>query len=482
MSVVSKAKTVKVLGTFSLVMITLTCVDSIRNLPSSALFGSSVIFFFILAAIVFFIPTALICAELSTTWPEEGGIYTWGKKAFGRGFGLFTVWFQWTENIIWYPLSLSFIAGTFTYLVSPGLAENKLYVFVIINVVFWLCTLINLRGLKLSARLTEIFGVLGLILPMLFIIGLGFVWWHGGHALQIHFTANQMLPHLHHGTWVALTAIVMSLTGVEITTIHAAEVKDPQKGYPRALLISVIFILFTLIFGSLAIAIVVPKHQLNLISGIMEAFSAFLTAYHLGWLSPIVAICLILGAVAGLNNWIIGPTKGIMVAAKDGYLPPALHKQNKQFAPKNLLLIQGLIVTALSCLFLFMPSVNSSYWVLNVLTTQLYMLMYLFIFFAFLRLRYKYPKTKRPFKIPGGVVGMWVCALLGIVTMVFTFYIGFVPPADIYHGSVAKYDLILGGGYLYFVCRQSSCKSCVKKVGKVARCSFILILTPLPFI
>ena len=209
MSVVSKAKTVKVLGTFSLVMITLTCVDSIRNLPSSALFGSSVIFFFILAAIVFFIPTALICAELSTTWPEEGGIYTWGKKAFGRGFGLFTVWFQWTENIIWYPLSLSFIAGTFTYLVSPGLAENKLYVFVIINVVFWLCTLINLRGLKLSARLTEIFGVLGLILPMLFIIGLGFVWWHGGHALQIHFTANQMLPHLHHGTWVALTAIVM---------------------------------------------------------------------------------------------------------------------------------------------------------------------------------------------------------------------------------------------------------------------------------
>lgn len=441
----------KVLGTFSLVMITITCVDSIRNLPSSALFGSSVVFFFCLAAILFFIPTALICAELSATWPEQGGIYNWGKKAFGSGFGLFTVWFQWTENIIWYPLSLSFIAGTLTYLITPELAENKLYVFAVINIVFWACTWINLRGMQLSARITEIFGVLGLVIPMCLIILLGVSWVVGGHPLEIHFNQESMLPHLHKTEmWISLSAIVMSLTGVEITTIHAAEVRNPQRSYPRALAIATVFILITLILGSLSIGVVVPKEKLNLISGIMEAFHDFLDAYHLHWLSPVIAVCLILGAVAGLNNWIIGPTKGVMVASQDGYLPRFFHRQNSHFAPTTLLFIQGVIVTILSSLFLFMPTINSSYWLLNVLTTQLYMLMYFFIFMAFLRLRFKYPKEKRPFKVPGGSFGIWLMAILGFGSMGFTFYIGFIPPESIYHGSRWKYDLILTVGLLMF--------------------------------
>ncbi|MDF2691005.1 MAG: amino acid transporter [Gammaproteobacteria bacterium] len=447
----SKSVPAKILSTFSLVMITITCVDSVRNLPASALFGSSVVFFFILSAIVFFIPTALICAELSTTWPEQGGIYTWGKMAFGKGFGLFTVWFQWIENVIWYPLILSFIAGTLTYLITPQLANNKFYVFALINIVFWICTWINLKGLKLSAKLTEIFGMLGLIVPMLLIIALGLIWLLGPYPHQISFSKESMLPHWSDtGMWISLSAIVMSLTGVEITTIHAAEVKNPQKSYPRALLISTIFILLTLILGSLAIALVIPSTQLNLISGIMDAFSDFLSAYHLAWLTPIVAVSLILGAVAGLNNWIIGPTKGLMIAAQDGYLPPFLQKQNSKASPTNLLYIQGAIVTVLSSLFLFMPSVNSSYWLLNVLTTQLYMLMYLCVFFAFLRLRYKHPDAKRPFRVPGGKIGMWLISLLGILSMLFTVYIGFIPPAQIPYHSVLEYEAILGIGLVVF--------------------------------
>lgn len=441
----------KVLSTFSLVMITITCVDSVRNLPSSALFGSSVIFFFVISAILFFIPTALICAELSTTWPEEGGIYMWGKKAYGRGFGLFTVWFQWIENVVWYPLILSFIAGTLTYLLTPNLADSNVYVFAIINIVFWLCTWINMRGLKLSARITEWFGVLGLIVPMLFIIVLGIIWFFGNYPHQIHFSAQSMLPHSDSsGMWVALSAIVMSLTGVEITTVHAAEVKNPQRSYPRALLISTIFILATLIMGSLAIAIVVPQSQLNLISGIMEAFQQFLRAYHLSWLTPVMAVCLILGAVAGLNNWIIGPTKGMMVASRDGYLPPKLHKQNANHAPVNLLVLQGIVVSVLSFLFLFMPSINASYWILNVLTTQLYVFMYLFVFIAFLRLRYKHPEVHRPFKVPGGKFGMWLTAILGIGSMLFTLGIGFIPPTQIYGHNYWQYDAILAVGILVF--------------------------------
>lgn len=445
------ASTRKVLTTFSLVLITITCVDSIRNLPTAALFGPQVIFFYILAAIFYFIPTGLVCAELSTAWPETGGVYLWGKKAFGKSFGLFTVWFQWVENVIWYPTLLSFIAGTLAFLLTPKMAQNHWYVFAVINIVFWLSTLINLFGLKLSARLTEVLGIVGLVVPMLLIILLGVIWFFGHGVHQIHFSEASMLPNFKDPTlWVSVSAVVLSLTGIEITTVHAGDVKNPQKSYPRALLISVIFILLTLILGALSIAIVVPKGQLNLISGIMEAFHMFFAAYHLTFLQPLIAICLILGAIAALNNWIIGPTRGLMVAAKDGYFPPFLQKQNAFMAPRNLLLCQGVVVTLLSSLFLFMPSVNSSYWVLNVLTTQLYTLMYLCVFFMFLKLRFKYPKHKRPFKVPGGTFGMWLVSSFGVVSLICTLGIGFIPPTMIYHGSTLEYDALIFFGLVIF--------------------------------
>ena len=138
-----------------------------------------------------------------------------------------------------------------------------------------------------------------------------------------------------------------------------------------------------------------------------------------------------------------------MVAAEDGYLPAFLQKTNQHDAPTTLLLVQGVIVTLLSSLFLFMPTVNSSYWVLNVLTTQLYMLMYMCIFLAFMRLRYTHPDVERPFKVPGGMFGLWGIGLLGIGSMLFTLYIGFIPPKAVYHG-VFSYDAILGSGLIIF--------------------------------
>lgn len=441
----------KVLTTFSLVMITITCVDSIRNLPTTALFGPQVIFFYLMAAVCYFIPTGLVCAEMSSAWPETGGVYLWGKKAFGKGFGLFSIWFQWVENVIWYPTILSFIAGTLTYLITPSLATDRWYVFAVINIVFWLSTLINLCGLKLSARVTEILGLLGLVLPMLLIIILGTIWFFGNGVHQIHFTEATMMPNFHNPSlWVSVSAVVLSLTGIEIATVHAGDVKNPQRSYPKALLISTVFILATLILGSLSISIVVPAKQLNLISGIMQAFHAFFTAYHMTFMQPVISVCLILGAIAGLNNWIIGPTRGLMIAARDGYLPPFLRRQNKFMAPKNLLMCQGVVVTILSSLFLFMPSVNSSYWVLNVLTTQLYTLMYLCVFLMFLKLRFKYPNKKRPFKVPGGYIGMWLIGFLGIASLLFTLGIGFIPPEVVYHGSTLMFDGLIMGGLIIF--------------------------------
>ena len=109
---------------FSLVMITIGSVDSIRNLPATALFGSSLIFFFCLAAICFLIPCALVSAELASSWAKQGGVYIWVKEAFGQRFGFLAIWFQWIENVIWYPTILAFVAGTLGYLISPDLGHH----------------------------------------------------------------------------------------------------------------------------------------------------------------------------------------------------------------------------------------------------------------------------------------------------------------------------------------------------------------------
>jgi glutamate:GABA antiporter len=437
-------KSRRVLSVFTLTMITIGSVDSIRNLPSTALFGSSLIFFFLLAAVFFLIPSALISAELSSTWPEQGGVYVWVKKAFGSRAGYFAIWFQWIENIIWYPTILSFIAATLAFIINPQLASQPWFLVAVILTTFWGITFINFFGMQSSGWVSNICSVTGLILPMTLIISLGAIWIIGRHHLQIHFTKEAMLPHLHYASvWVSLTGIMLSFSGMEIATVHARDVKNPQSAFPRALFLSATIILITLVLGSLAIAIVLPNAKISLVAGIMQAFSAFFQAYHLHWLIPFVAILLIIGGIGGVNNWLIAPTKGLLVAAQDDHLPSIFTKENRHYAPVALLVGQAIVVSVLSLFFLFLPSVNESYWMLNALASQLYMFMYILMFAAGIYLRFKYPTKKRPYKIPGGNIGMLIVGSMGIIAAILTIVVGFFPPASLHIHNIPDYVIIL---------------------------------------
>ncbi|KTD18152.1 APC family permease [Legionella jordanis] len=434
---------------FSLTMITVGSVDSIRNLPATALFGSQLISFFILGAIFFLIPTALVSAELASGWAKQGGIYIWVKEAFGKKVGFLAIWLQWIENVIWYPTILSFVAGTIGYLINPSMANNAHFLWLVIVCSFWGATLVNLRGMRSSALFSNVCALSGLLLPMGLIIGLGAVWIAGGNPLQVQFDSQAISPHWQdRSMWVSLTAIMMSFCGIEIATVHANDVKEPQKAFPRALTYSVFIILSTLILGSLAIAVVLPHDDINLVAGIMQAFDAFFARYHLGWFMPIVAIMLVMGGLGGVSNWIIAPTKGLMVAAEDGNLPELFQKANQHGAPVTMLMIQAVIVTILSFLFLFMPSVNGSYWFLTALAAQLYMLMYLLMFIAAIKLRISAPDHPRAFRIPGGVLGLTTVAGIGIIGCLTTLVVSFMPPEGINVGSVGQYELILISGLI----------------------------------
>ena len=230
--------------------------------------------------------------------------------------------------------------------------------------------------------------------------------------------------------------------------MHANDVNNPQRAFPRALIYSVGIILSTLILGSLAIAVVLPQQDINLVAGIMQAFDAFFARYHLVWLMPVVAVMLVMGGFGGVSNWIIAPTKGLLVAAQDGNLPPLFQRTNRQGAPVVMLVGQAIIVTLLSSLFLFMPSVNGSYWLLTALAAQLYMLMYLMMFLAAIKLRLKAPHHPRAFRIPGGLLGMLIVAGIGMIGVLTTLVVSFMPPDGIDIGSVSRYETTLICGLL----------------------------------
>jgi len=438
----------QILGVFSLAMITAGSVDSIRNLPATALFGSSLIFFFVLGAIFFLLPTALVSAELASTSKDHGGVYTWVKNAFGLQAGFLAIWFQWIENVIWYPTILSFVAGTIGYLVSPSLVSNKIFLIAVILCSFWGVTLINLWGIKSSARFSNFCAIVGLLIPMTLIIALGAVWIFSGKPLAIHFTAHSVLPHASTSMWVALTGVMMSFCGMEIATVHTSDVNNPQRAYPRAMLIATLIIVFTLVSGSLAIALVLPGKNISLVAGIMQTFDAFFASYHMEWILPVIALMLVIGGLGGVNNWIIAPTRGLQMALRDGQLSQTLIRENRFGAPKALLLWQAVIVTLVAMVFLLMPSVNGSYWLLTALAAQLYMLMYILMFASAIRLRYKKIARENGFQIPGGQWGIWIVACIGLLGSVGTFVIGFIPPSNIQIGDTWHYEALLISGLI----------------------------------
>jgi putative glutamate/gamma-aminobutyrate antiporter len=437
----------KTLSVLSLVMINVIAIDSVRTLPMGAEYGFSLVFYYLLAAIVFFVPVALVAAELATGWPETGGLYVWVREAFGKKTGFVTIWLQWFYNVCWYPTIMATVAATLAYCIDPTLVNDKTYMLMTIIPFFWGCTLINFFGMGTSSWVSTITAIIGTLVPMAFIIGLGAFWMYLGKPIQIEFSWKTLLPDFSHANnLVMLTGLIYGLVGMEMSAAHAAEVKNPQRDYPRAILWSGMLILGTLIFASLAIALVIPQHQLNIVSGLLQGFDVFFKAFDIGWVTPLLALLIIIGALGGVNAWILGPSKGLLVASQDGSLPLHLSKTNSRGVPVAVLLIQGGVFTLLCSVFLLMPSVSSSFWVLTDVTSILSLLVYIVMFAAALRLRYKYPEVRRAFVVPGGKVGLWLACIAGIISCLFTIVIGFLPPAQIPVGSLLRYELIISGG------------------------------------
>ena len=419
----------KILGVFTLAMINVAAVLSIRNFPSMAIFGWSCIGWYIIGMILFLIPISLAGAELATGWPEGGGVYAWVKQAFGEKGGFVAIFCEWSNNLVWFPTVLAFIASTLAFAITPDLATNPYYMFSVMMIAFWGTTAIAYFGEEASTKFSNVGVILGSILPAVIIIFFAIAAIVMGVTTVLPpFSWSEVVPDINLATLPFFATVILLFAGMEMAGFHALEVKNPQKDFPRAMFFSAILIFILTVLGTLAIAFVIPESELSLASGVMQAIQYFFTAAGIPWLIAPMAVLMTIGGVVLLAAWLIGPAKGLGVVAEEGNMPPLFNRTNKYGAPVAVLLIQAVIGTVISLLYVFLPSVNQAYWILSAMTVELLCIVYVLVFLSLIKLRYSKPDTPRAFTIPGGLPGVWLVGGLGAFGVIFTFVVGLLPP------------------------------------------------------
>lgn len=434
------------LSIFSLAMINVAAVLSLRNYPTMAVYGWSSVTWYLVGTVLFLLPLAFVSAELATGWPKGGGVYAWIKEAWGEREGFLGIWCEWSENLVWFPTVLAFIASTFAFVITPELATDRVYLIVFMLAAFWGVTAVNLFRPRIASRLTDVGVVAGSIVPATAIIVLAAGWLLAGKDNQIPFSGGALVPSFTLGDLPFVQTVVLIFTGMELVGFHALQTRDPRRSFPRAILLSVAIVLPLTIVGTVALATVVPAHDISLAAGLMQAFETFLDGFGIGWLARPLAVLVTLGALAELGAWVLGPAKGIGEAARHGDLPPGWRRENRNGVPVAVLVGQATISSFFALLYALVPSVNSAYWILTAMSVQVYCVMYLLLFAAAIKLRATQPETPRAYRVPGPDWVLWIVAGAGVVSSAFAFVVGFVPPAQLKTGDPAVYVGALAAG------------------------------------
>lgn len=453
----NSGKTVK-LGVITLAIMNVTAVVSLRGLAAEAEYGLSSAFYYLFAALVFLIPTSFVAAELAAMFQDkQGGVFRWVGEAFGKRTGFVAIWLQWVESTIWYPTVLTFGAVSLAFIGTDSakdmaLASNKVYTLAIVLLIYWAATYISLKGLGWVSKVAKIGGLVGTIIPAGLLVILAIAYLVSGGESQMNFGGNFFPDIARLDNLVLASGIFLFYAGMEMSGVHVSEMENPTRNYPRAVFIGAAITVAIFILGTFSLGIIIPQKDINLTQSLLVGFDRYFDYIHASWLSPIIAIALAFGVLAGVLTWVAGPSKGLFAVGKAGYLPPFMQKTNKIGVQRNILLIQGGLVTFLSLLFVIMPSVQSFYQILSQLTILLYLIMYLLMFSAAIYLRYNMKDYKRPFRIgKSGNALMWIVAGVGFLGSLLAFVLSFIPPAQIAVGSSTVWYLVLVIGCIVVV-------------------------------
>ncbi len=455
---ITNIKQISKLSIMTLAIFNVISVVSLRGLPAEAEYGLSSAFYYIIGAIFFLIPTALVAAELAAMFQDkEGGVFRWVGEAFGKQFGFLAIWLQWIETIFWFVTVLIFGAVCLAFIGMDSIRDasvsnNKIYILFIGVALMWIITFISLKGSAWVSKFARIGGLTGTIIPTILLVILAIIYLSVGGKSEMDFHAD-FFPDLNKfDNLVLAISVFLYFAGMEISGLRIKELKNPVRDYPRAVFLGSLFIVLIFVSGTYALGIIIPQKDISLTQSVLVGFDNYFRFLRVHWLSPIIAIALTFGVLASVLIWAVGPSKGIFAVGKAGYLPPFFQKTNKVGAEKNILIVQAIAVSLISILFVVMPSVESFYQILCQLTILLHLLMYLLMFAAAIYLRYSLKEAARPFRIgKKGNLLLWIVAGGGFIASFFAFLVSFIPPGQIETGSHAVWYIIMSMGCVIFV-------------------------------
>jgi amino acid transporter len=306
--------------------------------------------------------------------------------------------------------------------------------------------------MRVATIITNVGSILGTFVPGILIIGLGSLWVATGRRSNVELSFAKIIPELSGPAQLVLFLNVMlGFAGLEMSASHAGDVKNPQRDFPRAILLSSLLIFALSVLGSMAIAIAIPAERLTLETGVIDTVDVLLTDFGLKWLSPVVAGMMIFGMVAWFVTWVSGPPRGMLATAKTGNLPLILQKVNPEGMPSAIMIFQALVITLASFIFVLVPSVETCFWILVAISTQASLLMYILMYISAIILRYKYPDVVRGYRVPFGNIGMITVGVIGAVVCLVCYFIGFIPPDGFEIGNTALYVAMVVVGNLLVV-------------------------------
>jgi len=396
--------------------------------------GTSSISLWVLAAVFFFVPGALVINELSSRFPEEGGLYAWSKEAFGPFHGFVAGWTYWIYTVFYFPGLLLASASMSAYIVGgrgAALAQNRTFLLSVSLGMLLVAVVLNIIGLNVGKWLQNAGGV-GTYVPLLMLTGIAAVvcWRHGSAT---HFTVANMLPTWNWDTVNFWSQIAFAFTGLELVATMSEEVRDPRRTLPRAVFGAGALIALMYIVGTFAILSLAPAADIDPQSGVFHAITVGSMALKLGLLGMLAAILVTVGNAGGVGSTVAGIARVPFVVGVDRYLPAAFGKIHPRWkTPYVSILVQASISGAILLASQINESTRGAYQFLIDAAIILYFIPFLYMFAAVIKLagRRDRKENEHAVLVPGGKAGVWICGSLGFIVVLIGIAVSLIPPGD----------------------------------------------------
>ncbi|WP_158598241.1 APC family permease [Falsibacillus albus] len=439
----------KKLGVLGLSIISVNTILGLKNIPYAATVGPSAILFWVVAALLYFIPISLIVAELSTTYPEQGGISAWVNRAFGQKASFLCSWFYWVANFTYYPSLLLGITVNISYAINQHqIIDNNWLRTIIALTIFWSVTLLTLRGTKMSEKLAAIGTPIGLVVPVILIFGFGAISIFSGHQSATDFNAHTILPNnLSLDTVMFISTLMFAFAGMEMLGTIAGDVKNPQSTFPKAIGITSVIIGAVYILGTIAFQFVVNIKPDQTATALYLFADQVTEQFHLPFhLSQVLGICFVISIIGALSFLILNPSVMFYESGKN-ILQAALAKKNKSDMPANLILWQAAGVSVILLLSGFIPTISSAVNMLIFMATLAFFIPYVYLILAYIKLRKIDQSVIRPFKVKNNTLAL-IVAGAGLFSVVATIVLTLIPAP---HTTLSQYAPLVVGPVIFGV-------------------------------